>query len=214
MLIIRSLLVLILLAAPVQALTGVARVVDGDTVVVNGEKLRLFGVDAPEAAQHCDPSGRNWACGTWATAQLAGLIDGAAVACEARDTDRYGRTVAVCRANGHDLGAEMVRLGAAVAYIRYSDAYVAVEMQAKAEARGIWNGTTTTPGFYRKVARFQPVVVSSCTIKGNVGAKASRIYHLPGQRDYDATRITPAKGEALFCTEAEAQAAGFRKARR
>jgi len=57
--------------------------------------------------------------------------------------------------------------------------------------------------------------VSNCVIKGNVSvATGERIYHMPGQEYYDATIITPDKGERWFCTEAEALAAGWRRARR
>jgi methylphosphotriester-DNA--protein-cysteine methyltransferase len=58
-----------------------------------------------------------------------------------------------------------------------------------------------------------PAAAADCAIKANVSA-SGRIYHRPGQRDYAATRINPARGEAFFCTEPEARAAGFRPARR
>jgi len=59
-----------------------------------------------------------------------------------------------------------------------------------------------------------PEVSSGCTIKGNISSKGERIYHLPGQENYDRTRISERKGEHWFCTEAEARAAGWRKAKR
>jgi hypothetical protein len=133
--------------------------------------------------------------------------------CDALDRDRYGRTVARCTASGRDVGAEMVRAGAATAYVQYSHDYVTHEVAAKAEARGIWSGAVTTPGDYRKTAK-QQAAPTGCVIKGNINAKGGRIYHLPGQRDYDATRISVAKGEAYFCSETQARAAGFRAAKR
>jgi hypothetical protein len=110
----------------------------------------------------------------------------------------------------------MVAAGAAVAYRRYSQRYVAGEIQARAEAVGVWSGQMTRPEDHRharNAARTAAPAPSGCRIKGNISA-SGRIYHRPGQRDYDATRISPAKGEAWFCTEAEARAAGFRPARR
>jgi len=213
MLIIRSLIVLICLALPVQALTGVARVVDGDTLALRGQNIRLFGMDAPEKAQRCDVSGRNWACGVWATQKLRDIVGTGRLNCRQVDTDRHQRPVAVCHINGRDIAAEMVRAGAAVAYIKYSADYAGHEAEAKREKRGIWAGSVTSPEAFRQAARSQPAP-TACLIKGNIGAKGLRIYHLPGQRDYGVTRISPSKGEAFFCYEAEAQAAGFRKAHR
>lgn len=217
MLIIRSIFVLILaFAAPVGAVTlsGQARVVDGDSLVIAGERIRLFGIDAPEMKQRCDPSGRNWACGVWAAEVMAGIVGSGVLRCEALDLDRYGRTVARCTVSGRDVAAEMVRAGAATAYLHYSHDYAGQEAVAKAEARGLWSGEMTAPGEYRKLAKPAVALPSGCVIKGNISAKGSKIYHLPGQRDYEATRISTAKGEAFFCSEADARAAGFRAAKR
>lgn len=216
MLIIRSALVLILaLSAPVGAVTlsGQARVVDGDSLVVAGERVRLFGVDAPELTQRCDASGRNWACGAWAKDALIKIVGQGVLRCEALDRDRYGRTVARCMVSGRDVGAAMVRAGAATAYLRYSSDYAGVEAQAKRDARGLWSGTMTAPSDYRKVTKRGTAAPKDCTIKGNINAKGKRIYHMPGQRDYSATRIAVSKGEAFFCSESEARAAGFRAAK-
>lgn len=216
MLTFRSALVLyLMLAAPVGAVTlsGQARVVDGDTLVIAGERIRLFGIDAPELRQRCDPSGRNWACGEWAAEVLEDLTAQGVLNCKALDRDRYGRTVARCTASGRDVGAAMVRAGAATAYIQYALDYVTHEAVARTEARGMWSGAVTTPGDYRKINKRQPAP-TGCVVKGNINARGNRIYHMPGQRDYDATRISAAKGEAFFCSEAEARAAGFRAAKR
>jgi hypothetical protein len=52
-----------------------------------------------------------------------------------------------------------------------------------------------------------------CVIKGNVNTRGERIYHVPGQRYYDETRISPSHGERWFCSEQEARAAGWRRAK-
>lgn len=75
-----------------------------------------------------------WPAGRVPTTTLLALIQGRTVACEKKDTDRYGRTVAVCRASGEDLGAIMVREGMAWAFVRYSHDYVDLEAKAKAKA--------------------------------------------------------------------------------
>lgn len=113
---------------PAQTIT------DGDTIKLNGTIYRLWGIDAPETKRDC-PDG--WAAGRLATTHLQSLISGRNVICERKDTDRYGRTVAVCRAAGEDLGALMVRDGYAWAFIRYSAAYVGEEALARKERAGV-----------------------------------------------------------------------------
>lgn len=212
-LIFRSLFALILLALPVTAETiaGKARVIDGDTLVIGGEHIRLFGIDAPEHDQTCDRAGRVWPCGQDAAAALAEVVGRARISCEVQDRDRYGRAVSICQAGDSDIGAVMVEQGSAMAYRRYSLRYVAAETQAKAERKGIWGGQMVTPEEFRQGTEVE-APVPGCRIKGNVGTHG-RIYHMPGQADYARTRINEAKGEAWFCTEAEARSAGFRKAK-
>lgn len=109
-------------------------ITDGDTIKLNGTTYRLWGIDAPETKQDC-PDG--WAAGRLATTHLQSLISGRNVICEHKDTDRYGRTVAICRAGGEDLGALMVRDGYAWAFLRYSRDYAEQEAQARVERAGI-----------------------------------------------------------------------------
>lgn len=216
MLIIRSLIVLAALTFGLAAAAAnlPLRVVDGDTLDLGGERIRLFGIDAPEQGQTCDRKGAIWACGAWSSRVLADLVAKGPVTCVEQDRDRYGRSVAICRVAGRDLGAEMVRQGAARAYLRYSNRYLPDENAARRAGAGVWSARMQSPETFRHPA--QPIVSpvsGTCAIKGNIGS-GGKIYHLPGQRDYAATRINPAKGEAWFCSEAEARAAGFRRARR
>ncbi len=222
MLIIRSLLVLAALALPALAppvaaetFSGRVRVIDGDSLAVGGRPVRLHGIDAPEAGQSCiGADGRDWPCGAWATRQLGALADGRQAVCEELDTDRYGRSVARCRVGGQDLGRALVRAGAATAYRRYSDAYVWDETEARRAARGVWQGTMLPPEAHRAATRAEipEAPLAGCAIKGNISA-AGQIYHLPGQTGYRRTRINEARGERWFCSEAEARAAGWRRAR-
>ncbi len=101
-------------------LSGTARVIDGDTLELKGARVRLHGIDAPESTQTCIADGRRWRCGQRAASALAQRISGQSVACKERDRDRYGRIVAVCRAGGKDLNAQMVSQGWALAYRQYS----------------------------------------------------------------------------------------------
>ena len=219
---------------PIQAdVAGRARVIDGDTIEVGSVRVRLFGLDAPESAQGCLEGSRRWPCGEQATRALSGRIDGRSVACEERDRDRYGRVVAVCRYGGQDVNAWLVREGWAIAYRRYSMAYVGAEADAKAAKRGVWRGKFVPPWDWRrgdrlesasrgdrvKATRDAPRVAvrdgGGCNIKGNISHNSGkRIYHMPGDRDYERTRISTSRGERYFCSEAEARAAGWRRAGR
>ena len=109
---------LLLFAFPAfaQDITGPARVIDGDTLDVAGQRIRLHGIDAPESRQTCQIKGVPWACGVAAWGELVQLVAGRDVTCETRDIDRYGRAGAVCAADGDDINAAMVAQGWALAY--------------------------------------------------------------------------------------------------
>lgn len=209
---------------PASALSGQARVIDGDTIDVGKTRVRLHGVDAPESGQSCVASGARWPCGLRAARALAGRLGGRRVVCEERDRDRYGRIVAVCREDGWDINAWLVAEGWALAYRRYSRAYVDEERRARAVRKGMWRGAFVAPWDWRRGKRLKgaegsrrpPASATSkrCNIKGNIGRGGKRIYHVPGGRHYTRTRIDPSRGERWFCSEREARAAGWRRARR
>ncbi len=123
-------LALLLFVLPCAAQT----VVDGDTIKLDGTTYRIHGIDSPESKQTC-PDG--YPAGAEATAYLRALIRDRHVTCEPRVRDRYGRTVALCRADGFDLGREMVREGMAWAYVRFSRDYELEEADARARGLGI-----------------------------------------------------------------------------
>ena len=211
--------------AHAETLSGQARVIDGDTLAISGQRVRLHGIDAPETRQNCTRDGRKWACGKASTRAMRLLLGRSPVRCEVRDRDRYGRAVATCFAGGRDLQRELVRQGLALAYRRYSTGYVPDEDAARAEGRGLWSGAFVEPWKWRREAKARRRAASprpqrqaipgtgSCAIKGNI-SRNDRIYHVPGAEHYDRTRIDTSKGERWFCSEAEARAAGWRRARR
>ena len=209
----------VVFAASVHAeLAGSATVTDGDSITVAGQRIRLFGIDAPESKQTCVAGGQRWRCGRSATQALAKRIGDRIVVCTERDRDRHGRIVAVCRAGTVDVNAWMVSQGLALAYRRYSTAYVGQERAAKAARRGVWRGDFVAPWDWRRGKRLTGAAsaagTGACRIKGNISRSGKRIYHVPGAQYYDRTRINTSKGERWFCSEAEARAAGWRRAKR
>jgi endonuclease YncB( thermonuclease family) len=126
--------------------TTTATVIDGDTLKLGNERIRLHGIDAPESKQRCTDG---WQAGEAARHALAGLVSAGTPSCEKVTTDRYGRTVAVCRVNGKDIGGEMVKRGLAWAYTRYSVRYVPEEARARVERVGVHARTCTLPADWR-----------------------------------------------------------------
>lgn len=196
-------------------LTGVIRVIDGDTFEVAGTNIRLHAIDAPEQDQMCETrQGEVWACGGWITKVVHDRYAGKSASCEPLDTDRYGRTVARCFAIGEDVGTWLVSEGMAFAYVKYGQDYAAIERKAAAADRGLHAVKMQTPAEHRAGKRLRSAQQDpDCAIKGNINAKGVRIFHVAGQKYYDRTRISASKGERWFCSEAAARAAGWRKSR-
>jgi endonuclease YncB( thermonuclease family) len=129
-----------------ETLAGTARAADGDTLVLDGRRIRLLGMDSPELAQTCTRDCEAWRCGIAARSRLGELLRGGPVNCATEGTDRYGRALARCVVGGADIGERMVREGLAVAY----GGYERVEGLAKAERRGIWGADFELPQQYRR----------------------------------------------------------------
>jgi endonuclease YncB( thermonuclease family) len=152
-----ALFLLVSAVAPVDAqapIIGVASVIDGDTIEIHGQRIRLFGIDAPESSQLCvRANGERWRCGQQASLALSDRIGRATVSCQPRDRDRYGRIVAVCFKGNEDLNRWMVANGWAVAYRRYSVDYIADEDVARQKQINIWSGDFDMPWDWRAQRR-------------------------------------------------------------
>lgn len=122
-----------------------AYVIDGDSLRLNDDEFRIHGIDAPELRQFCERGGLDYRCGVKAREAMIDLTQGHAVECTVTDTDRYGRRVARCLANGLDLGLEMVSRGHAVTY----GGYETQEAAARRAQLGIWAGEFTQPQEWR-----------------------------------------------------------------
>jgi endonuclease YncB( thermonuclease family) len=133
------------LAAPAIAgdITGVPRIVDGDTVQIGTTKIRFAGIDAPETDQVClDAKGERWACGVTSRDELVRYSAGREWECDLTGTDKYGRSLGKCFVEGGDVSAWMVRSGWALSFVRYSHEYDRDEV-APLSRLGI--GDTATP---------------------------------------------------------------------
>lgn len=120
-------------------------VIDGDTLRVAGQAIRLHGIDAPELRQDCD----GWPAGEEARRALAAIVTVRSVECRRVATDRYERTVAVCRAAGEDIGETLVRSGMAWAYRTYSLRYLLPEWQAWFGGLGVHAHDCIDPSAWR-----------------------------------------------------------------
>ena len=143
--------ILILYASPTNAkiISGIAYVIDGDTLRIGGQKIRLFGVDAPETKQVCQYHGQTWLAGRDAKNWLRERTKGKRVRCRAEKIDHYGRWIAICYLGSYEINAELVRAGWAEAYTEYSLKYVVQEIQAKNAGVGIWAGHCDRPSKWR-----------------------------------------------------------------
>lgn len=194
-----------------ETVLGLARLIDGDTIEIGNQRIRLSGIDTPEPAQRCyDDRDKEYRCGKRASDELNRLIRGRPVVCTGSERGEHGRLIAECTAGDTSLNREMVRLGWAVAYEEYSDKYVSEALEASKAGRGIWRGTFMKPHDFRAL-RWKveaQVAPEGCPIKGNI--RENKIYHTPWSPHYHKTRINTAKGERWFCSEAEAIRAGWR----
>lgn len=129
------------------------RAIDGDTLVMGDQRIRLAGIDAPERRQPCWMHGEPWPCGLAAAAAMAHLIEGRTVVCLPRDTDRWGRIVADCAAGAQDLATAMVAGGWALPWPRYlpeGSPLPAVADAARQARTGIWRGAFVRPWDWRR----------------------------------------------------------------
>lgn len=129
---------------------------DGDSLRLNGTRIRLWGIDAPELQQTCQRGNTPWPCGREATATLSTYIADQAdqtVSCYERDVDRYGRIVAECFVGGINLNEWLVQHGWALAYRNYSTKFIPAEKEAQSARLVLWQGSFTEPWEWRRSQR-------------------------------------------------------------
>ena len=141
------------LAAPAYAdISGPPRIIDGRTLEVAGQRVRLFGIDAPDVNQVCQHGGRDYPCGRVARAALWDLVAGLDVSCapETEAPHEDGSIAATCTAGGASLNESMVHGGWALADRGASDRYMAAEADARSARRGLWKGEFELPSAWRR----------------------------------------------------------------
>ncbi|MCP3419275.1 MULTISPECIES: thermonuclease family protein [Bradyrhizobium] len=219
-------------------LSGPPRIVDGNTIEIEQTKIRLSGIDAPETDQIClDTHGQKWACGIAARDELIKHSNGQTWDCHTTGRDEYGRSLGSCFIAGEDVNAWMVRSGWALSWGRNIHIYAVYEVVASHAYAGLWSGAFITPWDWRHRNKGTIIIGASsvptdaqelllgsallsdppspeCLIKGTVGGNGERIYHVPGQFGYGQIDMTKKRGERWLCSEAEAEATGWRKAAR
>ena len=128
------------------------KIIDGDTIILNGEKIRFSGIDTPELKQTCLKDDQEVPCGMTAKRLLAEKISNATVECISEGKDIYKRTLAECFVNGESLSKFLVRSGYAFAYRKYSTKFIKDEEFAKANKLGMWAMTFQYPWDFRKAS--------------------------------------------------------------
>ena len=126
------------------------KVIDGDTIVLNGEKIRFSGIDTPELKQTCLKNNEKVSCGMLAKKLLVKKIGNKTPICIGKKKDFYKRTLAECFVNGESLSKFLVRSGYAFAYRKYSTKFIEDENYAKTKKLGMWSMTFQYPWDFRK----------------------------------------------------------------
>ena len=128
----------------------VLRVIDGDTIVLNGEKIRFSGIDTPELKQKCIKNNQKVFCGMLAKKLLLEKIGNKTPKCIREGKDIYKRTLAECFINGESLSVFLVKNGYAFAYRKYSQKFIKEEEFAKKNKNGLWSMKFEYPWDFRK----------------------------------------------------------------
>jgi len=133
-----------------ERVRGRALVESGDTLVVAGQRIRLYGIDAPEKGQRCKWPNKVIDCGNISRTALLDLIAPVEVACRRRRTTEDGTWIGTCKAEGFDVGTNMVHTGWAVAVPDDPAGYASIQAKAKAGRRGLWRGSFEMPWDWRR----------------------------------------------------------------
>ena len=214
---------------------AVPDIVDADTIWAGTTKVRLSGIDAPETDQIClDEAGKTWDCGIVARDKLRAYARNQSWTCDLKTRDAYKRHLGNCTVAGGDISRWLVRNGWALAFRKYSTAYVADEQFAQEHKLGLWSGAFIAPWAWRDRTPATVILGATavpleaqrmllpavavppspdCVIKGNLKAANQCIYHVPGGKFYNRLSMDRVAERRWFCSATEAEAAGCRKSK-
>ena len=145
-----SISILVFLFTYTDIKSQVIKITDGDTIKINGEKIRFSGIDTPELKQVCVKDGAKNLCGIKAKEILADKIANNKVNCLSEGKDKYKRTLAECFVNDESLSSYLVRSGYAFAYRKYSNKFIKDEDYARMKKIGMWSMEFEYPWDYRR----------------------------------------------------------------
>jgi endonuclease YncB( thermonuclease family) len=190
-------------------LEGRAIAITGDRLRIAGTVIVLDGIEAPEPSQSCERKTGSWRCGAAAKDALAGLIRARRVSCEIVDEDDSGKR-GRCETRGADIAEALARNGNVFSNGGFLSRYADAESEAQSEKIGLWSGTPERPQDYRdkRWEEAKRTAPEGCPIKGRIRS-GSRTYVLPWAASYDSVQLRTSRGERWFCSESEAQAAGW-----
>lgn len=137
---------LIIMQGSANEISGFAHISDGDSIRINGERIRLLGIDAPELAQFCTKDSEKFPCGELSKQHLSKMIDGRKVSCKFVERDKYKRILGQCMVENIDISRQMVEDGWAVSY----SSYPKEERYAKSKKLGMWIWQVQRPNQWRK----------------------------------------------------------------
>ncbi len=141
------------------AITGSVRVINADTLMMNGYYIRLYGIDGPEPDQTCaNKTGRSYHCGRVAATWLRDWLMDNQVECRIMQQDKNGNMVGTCSLGQYDIGAALVNAGWAVAYTKYTDIYVPYQQEAMKRRDGLWQGKFYMPADWRSIKAKKPKI--------------------------------------------------------
>lgn len=138
-----------------SVITGRAAVLEGDTIEINGQVIRLHGIDAPQHRQTCrDRRGAVYRCGLKSKTALDLFLWSNEISCHILSSDKYGRKLANCSLGQVDVADWLVRQGHALAFKKYSYVYINAENEARKAKRGLWSGKFRMPWEWRDQRRY------------------------------------------------------------